>query len=153
MQKKDLLIKPCSEASQPEWLLLRVALWPDCPEEKHKQDMASFLKQPNRYSQFIAYDDDKKPIGFVEISLRQDYVVGTRTSPVAFVEGIYVVPQMRGQGIASLLMKEAEKWAKEKGCTELASDALLDNTASHDMHKALGFEETKRVVYFRKVLK
>jgi aminoglycoside 6'-N-acetyltransferase I len=34
----------------------------------------------------------------------------------------------------------------------LASDALLDNGASHAMHRALGFEETERVVFFRKPL-
>ena len=30
------------------------------------------------------------------------------------------------------------------------SDALLDNTASQDMHLGPGFEETERVMYFRK---
>ena len=35
---------------------------------------------------------------------------------------------------------------------ELASDAGIDNTVSHGMHTGLGFEETERVVYFRKDL-
>jgi aminoglycoside 6'-N-acetyltransferase I len=34
----------------------------------------------------------------------------------------------------------------------MASDAFLDNSASHQMHGALGFSETERVVYFRKSL-
>jgi aminoglycoside 6'-N-acetyltransferase I len=71
---------------------------------------------------------------------------------VAFIEGLYTFPHMRRLGIAGLLMQEAEKWAKAKGCTELASDALIDNHISHITHKALGFKETEHVVYFRKVL-
>jgi aminoglycoside 6'-N-acetyltransferase I len=152
MQKTEFLIKSCSSNSQPEWLTLRTALWPDCSQEKHKQDMANFLKQSNRYAQFIAYDNQKTPVGFLEACLRQDYVNGTKSSPVAFIEGIYTVPNMRRHGVASLLMKAVETWAKEKGCIELASDALLENTISHNTHKALGFEETERVIYFRKVL-
>jgi aminoglycoside 6'-N-acetyltransferase I len=50
------------------------------------------------------------------------------------------------------LIAQAEQWALECGCTELASDALLDNTSSHAMHLSLGFQETERVVYIRKDL-
>jgi len=74
------------------------------------------------------------------------------TSPVAFVEGIYVTPDARGRGVARALIAGVTQWAKDQGVTELASDALLDNEASHAMHKALGFCETERVVYFRKGL-
>lgn len=38
------------------------------------------------------------------------------------------------------------------GCREFASDALAHNQLSHAMHRSLGFEETERVVFFRKVL-
>ncbi len=33
-----------------------------------------------------------------------------------------------------------------------ASDALLENEASHALHLALGFQETERVIFFRKSL-
>jgi aminoglycoside 6'-N-acetyltransferase I len=45
-----------------------------------------------------------------------------------------------------------ETWGRTQGCSEFASDALLENSDSHSMHRALGFEETERVVYFRKSL-
>lgn len=44
------------------------------------------------------------------------------------------------------------RWARACGCRELASDALLENQASHAAHRALGFVETERVVFFRKPL-
>jgi aminoglycoside 6'-N-acetyltransferase I len=91
-------------------------------------------------------------LGFVEASKRLDYVNGTDSSPVAFLEGIYVVPQFRRQGVARTLVAAVMKWARAQGCHELASDSLLWNTDAHAAHRALGFEETQRVVYFRKVL-
>jgi aminoglycoside 6'-N-acetyltransferase I len=40
-------------------------------------------------------------------------------------------------------------WARGRGCTEFAADALLDNEVSHAAHRALGFEEVERIVCFR----
>ena len=150
--QSPFFIEPCSSSALTEWSALRAALWPDATPEEHLQDMAALLHQPDRYAQFIAYNGDRTPAGFIEACLRRDYVNGTRSSPVAFIEGLYTVPHMRRRGVASLLVQTAEEWAKDKGCRELASDALLENVASHETHMALGFEETERVVYFRKAL-
>ena len=68
------------------------------------------------------------------------------------MEGIYVDPQIRRQGVARALVDAVEEWGRKIGCREFASDALLENTSSHSMHRGLGFEETERVVYFRKQL-
>ncbi len=75
-----------------------------------------------------------------------------KSSPVAFLEGIYVRPEFRRRGVARLLCQAAQRWGRSRECTELASDALIDNTVSHSMHHGLGFQETERVVYFRKDL-
>ena len=88
----------------------------------------------------------------MEATLRTDYVNGCETSPVAFLEGIYVEPGARRQGVARRLVEVVQQWARQMNCSEMASDALLQNTDSHGMHLGLGFEETERVVYFRKVL-
>lgn len=144
-------IKPCTSVEQAGWLQLRMALWPGDRAE-HLGEMQELCAQPGRYAQFIAYSALGEPQGLVEVALRADYVNGTATSPVGFLEGLYVAPGCRKRGIAAMLVKIAEQWVREQGCTEIASDALLENTASHAMHRALGFEETERVVYFRKPL-
>ena len=46
----------------------------------------------------------------------------------------------------------ADDWARARGCRELASDALIDNEISQRTHRALGFRETERVVYFTRPL-
>lgn len=91
-------------------------------------------------------------VGFIEAAVRNDYVNGTSTSPVAFLEGLYVTPECRRRGIARAMVDAVVSWARDRGCRELASDALLDNPGSHAMHRALGFEETERVVCFRREL-
>lgn len=114
--------------------------------------MSRFCAAPGHFGQYLAVAGDGTPQGFIEIALRADYVNGTDSSPVAFLEGIYVAPDERRQGIAKTLVQAAELWAREHGCVEFASDAAIDNDSSQAMHRALGFSETERVVFFRKGL-
>lgn len=147
----DARIEPCATIGQPGWLALRKALWPGAADAEHLEEMRSFLAAPARYGQFIAYRD-AVPVAMAEVSVRQDYVNGTSGSPVAFLEGLYVVPGQRRTGIAAALVAAAAAWGAERACAEFASDAPLENVLSHAVHKALGFEETERVVYFRRSL-
>jgi aminoglycoside 6'-N-acetyltransferase I len=64
-----------------------------------------------------------------------------------------VARDLRKHGIGGALVKAAEEWAVAHGHTEIASDALLDNTVSEQAHKALGFDEVERAIRFRKSLK
>jgi aminoglycoside 6'-N-acetyltransferase I len=146
------MIARCSSVQQSGWLQLRQSLWPHCSAEQHLCEMLSFLAAPRRYVQYVAYTSDDRPIGFAEASLRTEYVAGTNSSPVAYLEGIYVAPEFRGKGTGAELVAVVSAWASDAGCSELASDAELENQDSHAFHRALGFEETARVVYFRKAL-
>lgn len=146
------MIKGCTSPQHPGWLELRQALWPHDEANVHLEEMSRFCAEPMRFGQFIAIADDGTPQGFIEIALRTDYVNGTDSSPVAFLEGIYVAPHARRQGVAKVLVQAAERWALERGSVEFASDAAIDNETSHAMHLALGFAETQRVVYYRKML-
>lgn len=146
------MIERCASVGQPGWLAFRSALWPHCSNEEHLAEMSQAIAQPDRYVHYVAYSEANEPMGFVEASVRTDYVNGTETSPVAFLEGIYVAPEFRRKGVAASLVSAVSAWAMTIGCRELASDALLENKISHAAHLALGFQETERVVYFRKVL-
>jgi aminoglycoside 6'-N-acetyltransferase I len=145
-------IVPATAADAHDWARLRHALWPHHEVGEHRDDAAALAGQPGRTPAFIAYADGIAA-GFAEASLRTDYVNGCATSPVAFLEGIYVMPEHRRHGIASRLVRAVEDWACDAGCTEFASDADIANRESHALHRALGFSETQRVVYFHKLLK
>jgi aminoglycoside 6'-N-acetyltransferase I len=133
-----------------DWLELRQALWPRA-EDEHRAEAQAALASPDAIT-FLARDDQGRAIGFAEATLRRDYVNGCTTSPVGFLEGIYVKEPNRKQGVARALVQAAEEWTRGRDCSELASDAWIDDSNSHNMHAALGFSETERVVYFRKNL-
>ena len=137
-------------SSDNAWLALRSALWPDVSEAEHLSGMADALARGHYVR--LAVTPRGSAVGLVEASKRADYVNGTSSSPVAFLEGLYVVPASRRQGVARALVQSVVQWALAEGCSELASDSLLDNSVAHAAHLALGFEETERVVYFRRGL-
>lgn len=100
---------------------------------------------------FIKYVDNK-PIGFAMCQLRHDCVEGTNSSPVGYLEGIFILEEYRHKGYAKQLLTECEKWAFLKGCKEFASDCEIDNKESLRFHMAVGFNEVGRIICFTKKL-
>ncbi len=100
---------------------------------------------------FLKYAGDV-PAGFAQCQLRQDYVEGTQTSPVGYLEGIFVKAAFRRRGYAGELLRACEAWAKSRGCTEFASDCETSNTESLRFHQAMGFAEANRIICFTKKL-
>lgn len=146
-------VRPATAADVPQWAAMRAQLWPDSDDAAHALDIAeTFFSGDPDQAAFLAEGPDGALLGFVEASIRRDYVDGCDTSPVAFGEGAFILPEWRGTGVGRALVEAVATWGRTKGCTELASNALLENTASHAFHEAVGFEETERVVFFRRML-
>lgn len=129
---------------------LACQLWPVHTVEEMRTEFADTIAKPEA-AFFLAYAENV-PIGFAQCQLRHDYVEGTDSSPVGYLEGIYVAEEYRKQGVAKALLTVCESWANEKGCTEFASDCELDNTQSLRFHLNVGFEEANRIICFTKKL-
>ena len=125
-------------------------LWPHHAKEELYEEFASILEK--KPAAFFVLNLDGKPAGIAQCELRTDYVEGTASSPVGYLEGIFLLPEFRGQGLSALLLKACETWAKEKGCREFASDCELENETSIAFHKRSGFKEAGRIVCFVKPL-
>ena len=108
--------------------------------------------RPSRFAIFVSESEDGSSQGFIEASIRRDYTDGCTTSPVGYIEGWYVIPQARRQGIGRELVSAAEHWARGKGCHEMGSDAKLANRPSHKAHSALGYANGDTLVHFHKRL-
>lgn len=100
---------------------------------------------------FIKYENDI-PVGFAQCQLRYDYVEGSETSPVGYLEGIFVKPEYRNKSYGRELLTECELWAKDNGCREFASDCEINNKNSFQFHKAMNFTEANRIICFIKKL-
>ena len=129
---------------------LAYQLWPDHTVEEMRSEFADTIAKPDA-AFFLAYSEETA-VGFAQCQLRYDYVEGTDASPVGYLEGIYVAEEYHKQGVARELLAACESWAKEKGCTEFASDCELENTQSLEFHLNVGYEEANRIICFTKKL-
>lgn len=127
---------------------MAVKMWQDSSALELEEEFKEIIHNDNAVVliKFV----DEKPIGFAQCQLRFDYVEGTQTSPVGYLEGIFVLEQYRNNGYAKELLTACEQWAKEKNCSEFASDCELDNHNSYKFHMAAGFTEANRIICFKK---
>lgn len=129
---------------------LALALWPNHDMNELFDEMVALMESPD--AALLVAVDEAGIIGFAHCSLRTDYVEGTKTSPVGYLEGIFVSESGRRQGTGRALAAACEAWAREKGCAEFASDCELRNTLSVLFHRSVGFQEANRLVCFTKKL-
>lgn len=137
-------IVEASERDLPELVSMAMDLWPGHEVDELKEEFREYLTS-GKY-QFLLAVEDHEPVAFIQLSNRHDYVEGSTSTPVGYVEGIYVKPEHRRKGIARKLIAAGEKWAKSKGCTQMASDVEIDNTDSLLFHLNIGFKETNRLI-------
>jgi aminoglycoside 6'-N-acetyltransferase I len=152
-------VRPAFKPDQSEWLRMRAALWPDAGPGEHAREIAAFFDTGSlSWSEsflaeavFVATRPAGGLCGFVEASIRW-YAEECEPRPVGYLEGWYVDPDMRRLGIGKKLARAAEAWSSAQACSEMASDAHIENATSHAAHRALGFDECSRLVHFRKRL-
>lgn len=144
-------IRQVSPVEADAWLALRMSLWPQTSETQHRKEMAMMLSDPERFAVFVCQDAQGVLAGFAEVSLRA-WAEGCESSPVAYLEGWFVAPCARRQGIGRRLVAAAEDWARSRRCTEMASDTELENRVSEAAHRRLGYSIAARVTAFRKRL-
>ncbi len=139
------------EARLAQWATLRQQLWPHHGIAAHLQEGIEQLAHAH-LNAFLVLDEQNQAVGFADAALRHDYVNGCESSPVVYLEGIYVQPASRQRGLARALIARVAQWCREQGCREMASDTAIDNLPSQSMHERLGFRETERVVFFKNAL-
>lgn len=145
----DIIVRRMHRDDRAVWAHMRVALWPEETVRAHAKTIDEILAADEMWG-FVA-EADGNAAGLAEVAIRE-HANGCDSSPVAFLEGIWVNPQFRRRGIGARLLAHAESFVAARGFRELGSDTPIDNQASQAAHRAWGFSETERVVYFRKFL-
>ena len=146
----DVTIREMGAPDREIWLGMYRQLWPKFSDEALLAEITRINKSAKRAA-FVA-EAEGRAVGFAEYALR-DYANGCDSQPVPFLEGVWVHEDYRGQGLAKALITYLTERAKRAGFTEFGSDVELSNYSSQLMHERLGFEQTEKVIYYRKVLK
>jgi len=146
-------IRPARPVDAEVWCRLRHDLWPEGSLDEHAQEIEDFFagRAAEPLAVLIAEGSDHEILGFAELSIRP-CAEGCDTDRIGYLEGWYVAPEARGQGIGRALVEAAQDWAREQGCAEFASDTEADNEISTAAHHAVGFEEVGLIRCFRKAL-
>jgi aminoglycoside 6'-N-acetyltransferase I len=146
-----MLIRRVTTEDWDELLRMRLALWPDSTAADLEAEMPAWLREENSSIVLVAERENGRLAGFVETGIR-DFAEDCETRNVGYVEGWYVDADARRRGVGRLLVRAAEDWARSRGCMEMASDCYLTNEVSLAAHLRLGYEETSRLIHFRKKL-
>lgn len=131
------------------WAEMRAQLWPSASADEHLLDLKKSFGL-NEFKGWVAVESERY-VGFAEASIR-DFANGCDSRPVVFFEGVWVEELFRKSGLGRRFVLAVEDWARELNIYEVGSDAELQNTLSHLCHLKWGFEETERVIYYRKKL-
>ena len=145
----NIVIRLAKAEDRASWVQLRSQLWPSCPPERHRLEIDHLMASSGLVAVACVHGE---LVGFAEGSIRLDHVEGTSSAPVPYLEGWYVTEAYRGRGVGRALLTFVERWARESGYRELASDAEIENETSIRLHSTLGFNEVSRTVHFVKSL-
>ena len=142
-------IRKASAKDKTAWIDLRVQLWPRADPDELRDDVGQILEDAG-WATFVA-EHEGQMVGFIECSIR-DKAPACETDRIGYIEGWFVATSFRNQGVGRKLVEAGEQWARDKGCTEMASDTTTNFPLSPAAHKALGYQEVKRKFYYRKTL-
>ena len=146
----DVAIRPLTAADRAAWLEMRRTLYVREAGDEDTglaEDIDGMLADP-AWGAFAAEAPDGTLLGFIELYER-NHAEGCTTSPVTYIEGIWVAPPWRRRGIARRLLRAGIAWGRARGRKEIASDVQLPNLVSQAVHSRFGFEETERLVTYR----
>jgi len=125
-------------------------MWPHVNLEEEVANNSRVYRDPSQTAFLVSVDGHW--LGFAYMAMRRDFVEGTSSSPVAYLEGIYIREPYRKRKYASELLSTVEDWARSHGATEMGSDTEIENLVSQEFHFASGFKEVNRIVCFSKKL-
>ncbi|MCB1556495.1 MAG: GNAT family N-acetyltransferase [Alphaproteobacteria bacterium] len=141
IEKEDLAV----------WTALRKEHWPYHDDlDFLRKEAEEILDDPNADAFFAFYDGELA--GFTECAIRSE-APGCQTNNIGYLEGWYVKPAFQRHGIGRTLVETVENWARERGCTEMASDTVpRDFPHSPVAHQSLGYKIVDEKVHFKKML-
>lgn len=111
-----------------------------------QDDVRALLSDPSSF--VLIAEAEELAIGYItgRVTVESQRVLPRR----GVVEDWYVVPESRGTGVGSLLLRRLEKRFVDCGCQVIESATWSGNAEARKVHEALGFREI-RVIYRKRL--
>ncbi|HEC19599.1 MAG TPA: GNAT family N-acetyltransferase [Gammaproteobacteria bacterium] len=144
---KQMKLLSIKESQFALWKEMREGVYSSLDDEFHELEMKKIFLSDDWFCYFLA-SENSRILGLAELSSR-NIVDGCLSTPVAYLEGLYIKKEYRGIGLGREAIGAIKDWCKEKGFAELGVDTELVNLKAQEFFKAVGFHETYRIVQFR----
>ncbi len=106
------------------------------------------IQQDESHVVYVAEQSDGHVVGWVHVCVRQLVVA----DPQIEIGGLVVDESYRHCGVGRLLMEQAERWAREKGCWAVYLRSNIVRKGAHAFYERIGYSNVKTSRVFRKVL-
>ena len=106
------------------------------------------LKDPKQYAVFVAETPDGQVAGWIGVYIFRS----VETAPYAQISGLIVDRGQRSRGIGQLLLDAAAKWARRRGCGEIAVHSNVIRRRAHRFYERHGFQLVKTQEFLSKRL-
>lgn len=138
------------------WQATLGTVWSDVPDDERPgfdrdafensfRTYARDFVEGRRGERFIAEDDEGTFLGYLILGELKPFFSPT---PVAFVYDIWVAPEHRRKGVASFLLGEADRWARERGYGKIKLEVAHANLTARRLYEESGYRPER--VYLAK---
>ena len=119
--------------------------YPESQEEVQRR--LNQIQQDQQHAVYVA-ELSGRVVGWVHVYVCQLVVA----DPQAEIGGLVVDESHRHCGIGRLLMQQAERWGREKGCWAVYLRSHVVCKDAHAFYKGIGYNNVKTSMVFRKAL-
>jgi GNAT superfamily N-acetyltransferase len=112
---------------------------PAIMEPRRQQACERFDAQDDRRPIWIAHQGDHA-IGYLSAEIYEpDAASENESGPVGFIDELFVVPEHRGQGIATALLRTALEWVRAEAVSRVVLHVYSRNDNALRFYERMGF--------------
>lgn len=99
-------------------------------------------------SDILVYENEGEIVGFILLQAKtRPFFSFMLPGKYCYIMDIIVTGTHRGKGFGTALMNAAKKWAKEKECSFINLDVLVNNPGAIKLYEKLGFIPKAQEMY------